>query len=345
MAGRCTLSREREPSSLSRLTLTAPPHTFFHVHTTQTTIQAIDALLPPGLAAAPPPPPPARPPVCVVTGRPAPYRDPVTGAPYADAAAFKVLRARAVSGGGVGGWAAPQQEPTPPAGAPRGPPGPPRGLLPPPPAFRAPPPPPPPSSLTASVMAALGVGVAGLAVGAPTAAAAHQSPSGAQRSLPPGAGPLLPSPPPRGPRGGGRAPKAIPPRLPGVNEGGNGDYAPLPLSPPGVAPPPAKKAKRGKESVFFFRARSISHHFCAALVYGRAGFYFPTRANAEVAGRHIEMVVVLRGPNFFPALAAGRGRGSGAPFTPLHPWPPPSEIFSSTHFFCTLSLKHHTSFW
>lgn len=33
---------------------------------------------------------------CVVTGEPAKYRDPVTGAPFATVEAFKVLRARGV---------------------------------------------------------------------------------------------------------------------------------------------------------------------------------------------------------------------------------------------------------
>lgn len=38
--------------------------------------------------------PPRYPPpkVCVITGRPAPYTDPVTGCPYADAEAFAILR-------------------------------------------------------------------------------------------------------------------------------------------------------------------------------------------------------------------------------------------------------------
>ncbi|BDA43159.1 probable vacuolar protein sorting-associated protein 72 homolog at N-terminal half [Coccomyxa sp. Obi] len=62
------------------------------------------------------PPPPAKP-LCVITGRPAKYRDPETGMPYADAEAFKELRRRASDGRplhskrtkrrrvGTGGWA------------------------------------------------------------------------------------------------------------------------------------------------------------------------------------------------------------------------------------------------
>ena len=48
-------------------------------------------LLPPEMQkqkAAPPKPPPA----CAVTGLPAKYKDPLTGCPYADAAAFHILR-------------------------------------------------------------------------------------------------------------------------------------------------------------------------------------------------------------------------------------------------------------
>jgi vacuolar protein sorting-associated protein 72 len=44
--------------------------------------------------AAPPPPPRA---LCAVTGAPARYRDPLTGLPYADAAAFAELRRRAAA--------------------------------------------------------------------------------------------------------------------------------------------------------------------------------------------------------------------------------------------------------
>ncbi|KAK9914991.1 hypothetical protein WJX75_003400 [Coccomyxa subellipsoidea] len=62
------------------------------------------------------PVPPAKP-LCVITGRPAKYRDPETGMPYADAEAFRELRRRASEGRplhskrtkrrrvGTGGWA------------------------------------------------------------------------------------------------------------------------------------------------------------------------------------------------------------------------------------------------
>ena len=39
---------------------------------------------------------------CSVTGEPAKYRDPVTGAPYATVEAFRVLRARAAAAGAAG---------------------------------------------------------------------------------------------------------------------------------------------------------------------------------------------------------------------------------------------------
>ncbi|CAL8468860.1 g8401 [Coccomyxa elongata] len=62
------------------------------------------------------PPPPAKP-LCVISGRPAKYRDPETGMPFADAEAFRELRRRASDGRplhskrtkrrrvGTGGWA------------------------------------------------------------------------------------------------------------------------------------------------------------------------------------------------------------------------------------------------
>jgi len=59
------------------------------------------ARLPPPLGAkAPKATPAAR---CVVTGKPAKYRDPLTGQPYLDASAFKELRRRREVGGGSGG--------------------------------------------------------------------------------------------------------------------------------------------------------------------------------------------------------------------------------------------------
>ena len=249
--GECLSSFTRPPASSPRLPTCAPQKT----HTHQTTIQAIDMPLPPGLAPAGPPPPPPRggPPNCVVTGRPARYRDPATGAPYADAAAFKVLRAQAAagvgpSGGGEAVAAAPP--PLPPAVA-RVPPGPPPGPPPSLPPAAVPPPPPLPH-------------------------APHQSTTGAHRGLLPGAGPLLGSPTPRGPRGGTRGgPKAAgggAPPLPfrpggaagvGLSGGGLALVAaapvapPQPLPPPASAPPPpapasgpppAKKAKRGERN-------------------------------------------------------------------------------------------------
>lgn len=58
--------------------------------------------LPPALRPAVAPPPAPRAP-CAVTGGAAPYRDPATGTPYANAAAFAALR----GGRGVGGGAPP----------------------------------------------------------------------------------------------------------------------------------------------------------------------------------------------------------------------------------------------
>ena len=50
------------------------------------------ARVPPPLGAKPPKTPPTA--SCVITGKPAKYRDPLTGQPYANAAAFKELRRR-----------------------------------------------------------------------------------------------------------------------------------------------------------------------------------------------------------------------------------------------------------
>ncbi|KAL6777643.1 hypothetical protein ACKKBG_A15060 [Auxenochlorella protothecoides x Auxenochlorella symbiontica] len=59
--------------------------------TEQTTLEVRNMALPPELErqVAPEPPPPAR---CAVTGALARYRDPVSGAPYADLQAFRLLR-------------------------------------------------------------------------------------------------------------------------------------------------------------------------------------------------------------------------------------------------------------
>lgn len=48
---------------------------------------------------------------CAVTGEPAKYRDPVTGAPYATVEAFKTLRARGVVGSAAAGAGAPAAGP------------------------------------------------------------------------------------------------------------------------------------------------------------------------------------------------------------------------------------------
>jgi hypothetical protein len=68
-------------------------------HSSQTVVAALDMPLPEDYIRRLAPPPRSDSSVkCVVTGEPAKYRDPVTGAPYATVEAFKALRARGVVG-------------------------------------------------------------------------------------------------------------------------------------------------------------------------------------------------------------------------------------------------------
>lgn len=67
----------------------------------QTTVTPVNMGLPPALLPSVAPPPARRAP-CAVTGGAAPYRDPRTGAPFADAAAFAQLKAGSGAGWGVG---------------------------------------------------------------------------------------------------------------------------------------------------------------------------------------------------------------------------------------------------
>lgn len=68
-----------------------------HKKLSQTVVAALDMPLPEDyIRRLAPPPRSDAAPRCAVTGEPAKYRDPVTGAPFANVEAFKILRARGV---------------------------------------------------------------------------------------------------------------------------------------------------------------------------------------------------------------------------------------------------------
>lgn len=72
---------------------------------TFTEVDEFPAIIAPRRAEEPP-----KPRRCVVTGKPARYFDPLTRAPYADAAAFAVLRARHAAAAAAAGGAPPEGE-------------------------------------------------------------------------------------------------------------------------------------------------------------------------------------------------------------------------------------------